>query len=73
MKEKPKLAKIGDYWDYDAMGKFAKLLRKYQGMFSTKFFNIKGIVGDLGIMKITLNLDACPINQRPYQLNPKYK
>jgi len=34
---------------------------------------LKGIIGDLGVMKITLKSDAKPVKQRPYRLNPKYK
>ena len=43
------------------MDKVAKLLREYQDLFPTKFLDLKGIVGDLGVMKITLKLDAKPI------------
>lgn len=35
--------------------------------------DIEGIIGNLGIMKITLKLDMKPIKKRPYCLNPKYK
>ena len=34
---------------------------------------MKGIVGDLGEMKIPLKPDARPVKQRPYRLNPHYK
>ena len=34
---------------------------------------MKGILGDLGVMKIPLKHDAKPIKQRNYKLNPKYK
>lgn len=48
-------------------------MRKYQDLFLTKFFDLKGIIGHLGIMNIPLKPDAKPVKQRPYQLNPKYK
>ena len=48
--EQPKLARIGDYWDDDTVGKVAKLLTKYQDLFPTKFSELKGITGDLGFM-----------------------
>jgi len=35
--------------------------------------DLKGIISDLGMMKITLKPYAKPIKQRPYHLNPKYK
>jgi hypothetical protein len=34
---------------------------------------MKGIVGELGEMKIPLIYEARPIRQRPYRLNPIYK
>ena len=65
--------KIGDYWDDATVDKVVELLCEYQDIFPTKFSNLKGIIGDLGMMKITLKLDMKPIKQRPYRLNPKYK
>jgi len=53
--------------------KVAEFLREYQDLFPTKFRELKGIIGDLGVMNITLKLDAKPVTQRPYHLNPKYK
>jgi len=34
---------------------------------------MKGIHGDLGVMKIPLKEGAKPVKQRPYRLNPRYK
>jgi len=34
---------------------------------------MKGIVGDLGVIKIPLKVDAKPCKQRPYKMNPRYK
>ena len=34
---------------------------------------MKGILGDIGVIKIPLKADAKPVKQRPYRLNPKYK
>ena len=34
---------------------------------------MKGIVRDLGVMRIPLKEDARPVKQRPYILNPRYK
>eukprot|EP00253_Pinus_taeda_P035509 PITA_35509 len=69
----PKFAKIGDYWDDATIDKVIELLCEYQDLFPTKFLDLKGIIGDLGFKKITLKLDAKPIKQRTYRLNPKYK
>ena len=46
--------KIGDYWDDATMDKVVELLREYQDLFLTKIMDLKGIVGELGMMKITL-------------------
>jgi len=35
--------------------------------------DLKGIIGDLGVMKIALKPDVKPLKQRPYLLNLKYK
>ena len=67
------MQKIGDYWDDGTVVKCVESLREYQDLFPTKFLDLKGIVGDLGVMKITLKSNVKPIKQRPYCLNPKYK
>lgn len=73
MEVEPKFVKIGDYWDDAMVNKVVKLLRKYQDLFPTNFMELKGIIGDLGIMKITLKPDTKPVKQRPCRLNLKYK
>jgi hypothetical protein len=42
-------------------------------MFLTTFSEMKGIVGELGEMKIPLNPYVDPMKQIPYQLNLVYK
>ena len=42
-------------------------------MFLTKFFEMKGILGDLGEMNISLKPDVKPVRQRSYCLNLQYK
>ena len=69
--DEPKFATIGDYWDEDTNSKVIDLLHEYQGSFPIKFSDMKGIVGDLGFMKIPLKPDAKPVKKRPYRLNPK--
>ncbi len=34
---------------------------------------MKGILGDLGVMRIPLKEDAKPVKHHPYRLNPHYK
>eukprot|EP00253_Pinus_taeda_P005731 PITA_05731 len=54
---------LGDYWDDATMNKVIELLPKYQDLFPTKITKLKGILGDLGMMKVNLKIT----------LNPKYK
>jgi hypothetical protein len=72
-KKAPKLANVGDYWDDATIDNIIELMREYHDLFPTKFTDMKGIKGPMGEMKIPLKLDARPVKQRPYRLNPKYK
>jgi hypothetical protein len=38
-----------------------------------KFAKMKGILGNLGVMRIPLKENAKPVKQYPYRLNPRYK
>ena len=69
----PKFANRGDYWDEETVTMITDLLHEFQDLFPTKFSEMKGIVGDLGEMKIPLRPYAKPIKKRPYRLNPRYK
>ena len=44
------------------MDKVAELLHEYKYLFPTKFFDLKGIVGDLGMMKINLKHDVIQLS-----------
>lgn len=72
-KSKPKYAMLGDNWDDATVDKVAELLCEYQDLFPTKITDLKGIIGDLGMMKITLKPSVKPVKERPYCLNLKYK
>jgi len=48
---------LNDYWDTSTMDKVTELLRKYQDLFPTKIMELKGILGDLGVMRINLKSD----------------
>ena len=73
MEVETKYVMLGDYWDDAMVDKVTELLHGYQDLFLTKITYLKGIVGDLGMMNITLELDVKPVKHRPYRLNPKYK
>ena len=55
------------------IGTKANLLQEYQDLFPMKFVEIKGILRDLGVMRIPSKVDAKPLKQRPSRLNPRYK
>eukprot|EP00253_Pinus_taeda_P004849 PITA_04849 len=72
-KAEPKFVKIGDYWDDVMFDNVTELLCEYQDLFPTKFTDLKGIIRDLGVMKITLKLNTKSVKQRLYRFNSKYK
>ena len=59
--ENPKYATIGDYWDDEMVSKVTQLLQEYHDLFPTKFSEMKGILGDIGVIKIPLKPDAKPV------------
>lgn len=67
------MAIIGDYWDGETINQVVDLLKEYQDIFTTSFSKMKGIVDELGEMRIQLKPDAKPVKRRPYWLNPRYK
>ena len=69
----PKFAFIRYYWDDETVGHIIDLLQEYQDLFPMKFIEMKGILGDLGVMMIPLKADAKPMKQCPYRVNPRYK
>ena len=56
--ENPKFANVGDYWDEETMAKIIDMLHEFQDLFPTKFSEMKGILGDLGEMKIPFKPDV---------------
>ena len=69
VEENPKFLSVGDYWDEETMAKITDLLHEFQDLFPPKFSEMKGILGDLGEMKIPLKPNAKPIRQSTYHLN----
>ena len=57
----PKFANARDYWGEETMAKITDLLHEFQDLFSTQFSEMKGILGDLGEIKIMLKPDANPV------------
>ena len=61
MEENAKFASVEDYWDEETKAKITNLLHEFQYLFPKIFFEMKGILGYLGEMKIPLKLDVKPI------------
>ena len=57
-KENLKFSSVGDYWDEETMARIMNLLHEFQYLFLTKLLEMKGILGDLGEMKVPLKIDA---------------
>ena len=49
------------------------MLKEYQDVFAKEFRDMKGIIEELGVMRIPLKPEAQPVKKRPYRLNLKYK
>ena len=56
--DNPKFSSVEDYLDEEMMAKITDLLHEFQYLFPTMFSEMKGILGDLGEMKILLKPDA---------------
>ena len=52
------------------MAKIMNLLHEFEDPFSMRFSEMKGILGDVGEIKIMLKPNAKPVQQIPYRLNP---
>ena len=66
MEENPNFVNVWDYWDEETMEMITYLLHEFQYLFPMKFSEMKGILGDLGEMKIPLKPHAKPMRQRLY-------
>ena len=67
------MARIGDYWLEQQTTKIVDLLKEYQDVFARDYKDLKGLVEEMGEIKIDLLLNATPIKKRPYKLAHKYK
>ena len=69
----PKMARIVDYWSKQQTIEIVDLLKEYQDVFARDYKDLKGLVEEMGEMKIDLLLDATPVKKRSYKLAHKYK
>ena len=71
--DRPKIAKIGDYWNEHQTTAIINLLREFQDVFARDYKDLKGLVQEMGEMKIDTKPDVRPVKKRPYKLAHKYK
>ena len=71
--ERPKMARIGNYQSEEKMTEIVNLMKEFQDLFARDYKYIKGLVHEMGGMKIKIKLDARPVKKRPYKLAHKYK
>ena len=67
------MAKIGDYWSEEQTTEIVNLLKEFQDVFARDYKYFKGLVNEMGKMKIDIKSDARPVKKRPYKLAHKYK
>jgi ribosomal protein S17E len=52
--DQPKMARVGDYWSKKKTTDIVDLLKEYQDVFSRDYKYLKGLVEEMGEMKIKL-------------------
>ena len=71
--DQPKMAKIGDYWSEEKTIEIVNLLKKFQGVFARDYKDLKGLVHEMGEMKIDIKPDVRLVKKIPNKLAHKYK
>ena len=69
--DRPRLAKIRDYWTEEQTIKGVNLLKEYQYDFLRDYKDLKCLVQEMGEMKLQPLPDAKTIKKRPYKLANK--
>ena len=68
-----KMARNGDYWSEEQTTEIVDLLKEFQDVFVQDYKDLKGLVAEMGEMKIDIKPDARPVKKIPYKLAHKYK
>lgn len=71
--DQPKISRLGNYLSYKQIAEFIDLLKEYQDISMHNYQYLKGLVKQMGEMKINLIPGENPIKKRPYKLAHKYK
>ena len=69
----PKMSRIRDYWSEQQTTEIVDLLKEYQDVFARDYKDLKGLVEEMGEMKIYLLPEAISVKKRLYKLAHKYK
>ena len=56
--DRPKIEKIGDYWTEAQTTEIVNLLKEFQDVFARDYKDLKGLVHEMGEMKINIKLDV---------------
>ena len=67
------MAKIGDYWSEEQTTEIIDLLKEFKNLFAWDYKDLKGLVVEMGEMKIDIKPDARPVKKIPYKMAHKYK
>jgi hypothetical protein len=67
------MAQVGDYWTKKETCDIFDLLKEYQDVFAWDYKYLKGLVEEMGEMKIELIPQAKLIKNKTYKLAHKYK
>ena len=67
------MEKIGDYWSEEQTIEIVNLLKEFKDVFSREYKDLKGLVHEMGEMKIDIKPDVRLVKKRPYKLAHKYK
>ena len=67
------MAKIVDYQSEEQTIEIVNLLKEFQDVFARDYKDLKGLVHEMGEMKIDIKPDARLVKKRPYKLAHKYK
>ena len=71
--DRTKMDKIGDQWSYQQVAEITNLLKEYRDVFVIDYKELKGLVQEMGEMKINIKPDARPFKKRPYKLHISIK
>ena len=67
------MEKIVNYWSEKRTIEIVNLLKEFQDVFARDYKDLKGLVHEMGKMKIDIKPDAQPVMKGPYKLTHKYK